>query len=255
MTNKYLLKIAEKKDTNANLAVRLAVPIAAHQVLKQPLGYGLANHFSKKIDKRAPEYNHFIHKRTIAKTVRGNKLDVSLRGNPFGVKNKKPRVSDTFRGIDNAFLPSWQGGTRRGHVYATDRGKAMHELGHATADRLAGKHGPTRIGARTLGHHASKIVPLAMIASGDKDQARHAAGVSALAGGVVLADEAQANFHAYRAIAKHQTKAHANRYLRRFIAPQMGNYAAGYAIPVAAAGAAYKLLYNKKDKKNGNGQD
>lgn len=244
--NKYLVKIAEQTEKQHNLATRVAVPVATYYGSNYAIGNTLGRHYAKKVHSRADEYNHIVHTRTIPKMVRHNKLDVSLKGNPFGRKNKK-HLDANFKGHQDAFVPDFQGKTKRDRVYATDKGSALHELGHATTYKKHGIKVPTSRGA---GHLVSKYVPIAMIASGDREKAKYAPAVAAGGQAFILADEAMANHHARKALLKHQTPMHANRYLKRFIKPQMANYAAGAAVPIVGSALAYKLLYGKKKDKH-----
>lgn len=258
MTNRYLEKLAEKHE-KPSFGERAGKAYLSSMAAGAAGAVG-ASHFANKLEDRAGEANHFIHKRTISKMVRHNKLDVGLRGNPFGKKNKftktdgirdlimgKPKSS--FIGHDNAYIPKWMHGGKRDHVYATNRGAAIHELGHATAykhSKLPKTRYMSRTGAAALGSFGGA----GLILSGDKDKAKYAPAVAAAPLAFNLWDEGAANVHAYKALKKHQTKAHANRYLRRFITPQMANYTAASAIPLAGAALAYKWIYGKKKEKH-----
>lgn len=195
----------------------------------------------------------------VAKTFPGNReIDQAIRSiaqSPRGPAHIPP-LQAGGKGMvigtrDNRFNGIFAN-TRSGRDRIINKDFIMHELGHAK-DNVT--HANLKTQLKTIGGHTrrGKIVGLGAstaLLSSEKTE-NYAPIAAAVPGLITLRQEGAANYHAYKQIAKHQGKAAANKFLKKFVPHQMAAYAIPAAAPVIgtiAAGSAIKHTRRKKEE-------
>lgn len=141
------------------------------------------------------------------------------------------------------------GNTQSGRDRIINKDVIMHELGHA---KDMATHTKLKTRAAMMGGHAipGKLAGLGAstaLLSSEKTE-KYAPIASAVPGLITLRQEGAANYHAYKQIAKHQGKATANKFLKKFVPHQMAAYAIPMAAPVIGTAVAGKVIKHTRQK-------
>jgi hypothetical protein len=256
MSNKYLVKIAEKKE-ESNWQVGKAIPAAmmGHVGGKAISMSGL---YSGIKTMGAIDHPHSeADLGTIKKMIRDNKLDVSFNTRKHNIgkaysddswiheqhrasipAHANPVFMPGFGKVQKGFI----GGVKDKGFFNADKtviknkDVIMHELGHA---KDFATHKNLKVGI----HHASRLGGLASsLALTNKKTENYAVPIAAASTISTLRAEGMANYHAYKGIQAHKGTASANKFLKRLVPHQMGGYLGAAAGVVGGAVIAKKTL-------------
>lgn len=267
MTNKYLEKIAASKDKTSKKEGSSWHPIAAlgaataGGLLSAPIA-AVGQEAGRKLNNQHMFSNHriqnVVNMPTIKKFMKENNLskETTLSENKVVQKNKG--VSSVGRmvahDLNTSQRPAYYsplngkgvvGGVRTSQ--GVNKDVLMHELGHVKDFSKAKtiKRGLSLIG-RTPAAQVAAVGALSHDSTRD-----YAVPLAAAGAGIVLREEAAANYHAYKAVKKHQGSEAANLFAKKIIKPNTINYGATLGAGVAAAYAGKKILdkvYSNKNK-------
>jgi len=129
------------------------------------------------------------------------------------------------------------GGVKSHGKSTVNKDTIMHELGHAKDLKNFGK---AKLVSGVVGN---KLGPLATMAALSHDKTRdYAVPIAAVSVLPTLRNEAAANYHAYKGIEAHKGVGSANKFLKRVVSKNMGNYGLMAAGTVASTYAAKKIM-------------
>lgn len=188
-------------------------------------------------------------------------LSDKLRKMKFGSTKVRDMAHSFAEGVDNAFGPDLA--RKAGPHYVPSHGLAKgqspklrmgmyshrndilaHELGHAASNQknkvwsaIAHSHGRAALG---VGGAVGAVAALK-----DEDTEKYAPAIAAAGPGLILAEEANANRHAFNAIKKYQGKADAMKFFKKTAIPNQLNYGTMVAAAAGTAYAASKILHRE----------
>lgn len=252
MSNKYLEKVAAKKDTSDSKGTVTAKAVASHMAGETVAGVGLIpinHHFNKKLtnsfDGKGSADLHTVRKfmkdNNLHKTTTFNRRDHVLH------KNEIPRGAASGSGPGyyhkDVFgsKKNFVGGVRNGGK-SINPDIIMHELGHA---KDFATHGKLKGALSMIGRHpiGKAVAATATVGALSNDKTRdYAPAIAAVPGAAVLREEVAANVHAYKGIKAHKGAAVANKFLRGTAKHNLAAYASAAAVPAAGAYLAKKIM-------------
>jgi len=254
MNNKYLTKIAEQKDKRnfGTKALHAWTGLTAGGIISAPItlaSRGLANKVIN--DVHVPD-SSMADRYTVKHFVRSSNLSGEVK---FQTKNKNHIPSYLANSLGPAAVPKHELGNIN-HTIIGLHGKGinhsvtMHELGHI-------KDFHKNLGLHKMLVRAGPVAGLASVAALTNEKTENYSPALALAGGVgTLRAEGMANYHAYKGIHAHKGAAAANKFVRKFLPAQMGNYTLVKAVvPAVASGVALKVVKTLRERYNQRKQD